>query len=396
MSQWLSLMGWTILPDMATRFLQNLYYNVTIRAGSPRPQPGQQRWAEHYRRTYIVVICAYLLFTIYEADWELQRPANRDFYSVLGVPPDAGLKDIKRRYRQLSAAMHPDKASLGPTAFDADLYVRVQLAHETLSDEVKRFAYDRFGPDMTGWTRCTVVRDYVMTGATGLVGYYGVGAVFLYVLPMLGYFSDGVYWRYLAFAALLTFEVRTITSPNHPWLLEGLVNPFLVRIVNPVVSFWSPGAAHPPYLPFQAVAMARKLSVTLSIALNQILPRLTADTRGGRLQLRKSRGDDELSSARQSLDELDKAVVAANEEAERLVKTEAAPFMGDPQLWMTLRDKIKRWLVDNTVRNDPLTKAAIHERIKRRRQDAPAGAQGNGMRMRQKPAGMANGNASAR
>lgn len=362
---------------MATRFLQGLYYNVTIRAGSPRPQPGQPRFAEHYRRIYILVVCVYLLFTIYEADWELQR--SGDFYSALGVLPDAAAREIKKRYRQLSAVMHPDKAT-GPTPFDVELYIRIQTAHETLTDDARRFAYDRFGPDILRWKECTVVRDYVMKGAFDLVGYYAVGAAALYVFPKLGYFSQGVYWRWLAFAALLVFEAHTITRAGYPWLLEGLVNPFLVRVANPVLAFWAPGAVHPPFLPFQAVALARKLGITLTIALNQVLPFLTADTRGGRIQIKKQ-GSEEAKAA-QSIDELEKMLHVVHEETRRMVQMEVTPFAGSPQAMDTLRHKIKRWLVDNTVRSDPMTRAAIDQTIARRRHDAPVGAQGNGMRMR--------------
>lgn len=295
--------------------------------------------------------------------------------------PDASAREIKKRYRQLSALMHPDK-STGLTAFDVDLYIRVQTAHETLTDDARRFAYDRFGPDILFWKECTVVRDYVMRGARDLVGYYGVGAAALYVFPKLGYFSQGVYWRWLAFAALLVFEVHTITRAAHPWFLDALVNPFLVRVANPVLAFWAPGFAHPPVLPFQAVALARKLSITLTIALNQVVPFLTADTRGGRVQIKKQ-GTDE-AKTRQSLEELEKMLALVHEEARRMVQMEVTPFAGSPQAMDMLRQKIKRWLMDNTVRSDPMTRAAINQTIARRRQDAPAGAQGNGLRMRPK------------
>lgn len=375
---------------MATRFLQGLYYNLTIRAGAPRPQPGQPRFAEHYRRIYILVVGVYLVFTIYEADWELQRAG--DLYSTLGLAPDASVRDIKRRYRQLSALMHPDKAT-GATPFDADLYIRVQTAHETLTDEAKRFAYDRFGPDMLRWKECTVVRDYVMKGARDLAVYYALGAAALYVFPRLGYFTQGIYWRWTAFAALAVFELQTVTRPDHPWLLAGLANPLLTHVTNPLLAFWAPAAVHPPYLPFQALAIARRLSLILTIALNQVLPYLTADTRSGRIQLRKPAGADEEARARHSLDELDQALAAVREEATRMVRTEVAPFAGDPRLLEMLKAKMKRWLVDNTVRNDPMTRAAINQRISRRRQDAPAGAQGNGVRMRPKPSQVTNGDA---
>lgn len=375
---------------MATRFLQGLYYNITIRAGSSRPQPGQPRFAEHYRRIYILVVCIYLAFTIYEADWELRRAG--DFYTILGVPPDAGVRDIKRRYRQLSAIMHPDKAGGGPggaTGFDVNVYILVQTAHETLTDDVKRFAYDRFGPEIVWWKECTVIRDFVTKGAMAVAMYYAVGAAALYVFPRLGYFNQGIYWRWVAFSALLWFEIQTITSPDHPWFLDRLVNPVLMYLINPILAFWAPRAVHPPFLPFQAIVIARKLSITLSIALNQVLPFLTADTRGGRVQIKKQ-GTDE-ARARQSLDELDKALLMVREEATRIVRTEVAPFAGDRRLMDMLKEKVKRWLVDNTVRNDPMTRAAINQRISRRRQDAPAGAQGNGVRIR--PKHVANGDA---
>lgn len=368
---------------MATRFIQSTYYGLTIRAGSPRPQPGQPRFAEHYRRIYILVVCAYLAFTVYEADWELQRSGG-DFYRVLGVAPDAGTREIKRRYRQLSALMHPDKAGGAAAAaagpFDPEVYIRVQTAHEVLSDDVKRFAYDRFGPDVLGWRGCTVARDYVVRGARNLAGYYGAGALAMYAFPRLGYFQRGVYWRWLAFAALLLLEAHAVTRPAHPWLLTRLVNPALALL-------WAPGAAaaaHPPYLPFQAILLARKLSITLSVALNQVVPYLTAETRGGRLQLGGAAGGDDGARAARSLDELERVARGVDDDADRVVKMELAPFAGDPQVLAGLRDKMRRWLVDNTVRSDPMTRDAM-QRFKRRRQDAPAGAQGNGMRVRARP-----------
>lgn len=361
---------------MATSFLHGLYYKITIRAGAARPQPGTPRFAEHYRRIYLAVVGIYLLFTIYEADWNLQR--SGDFYSNLGVLPDATEKEIRRRYRVLSAASHPDK--MGGGMYDAETYIRLQTAHATLTDEAKRFAYDRFGPDMLGWKECLIVRDFVMKGATNLVAYYAMGAVILYAFPKFGFFSDGIYWRWMAFLSLLVFEVHTITRPDYPPLLEYLINPLLVYVVNPTVGYWIPGAAHAPYIPFQAIAIARQLSITLSIALNQVVPYLTADTSQGRVQIKKRGSEDD--KALQSFADLDRTLNSALQEANHMVQLESAPFVMPPELRETLRLKTRQWLVDNTIRNDPMTKDAIHRRIVRRRQDAPAGAQGNGARMR--------------
>lgn len=360
---------------MATRFFQNLYYRITIRAGSPCPQPGTPRYAEHYRRIYLVVVGLYLLFTVYEVDWDLQREG--DLYRTLGVLPDANDKDLKRRYRLLSAAMHPDKSG---SSFDPMTYISLQNAHATLTDGVRRFAYDRLGPSVLDWKECIVIRDFIMKGAMGLFGYYGAGAAMLWAFPRLGYFSEGIYWRWMAFLALMVFEVRTITSPEFPAFLQGLVNPLLVRVINPTLGYWIPGFAHPPFLPFQAVAIARKLSITLSIALNQVMPFLTADTRGGRVQMRRS--GNEAQRANQSLAELEKALQMMAGEANHTMQMEVTPFVKDAAKAENLRLKMKRWLVDNTVRNEPMTKDAIIQRIARRRADAPAGALGNGARPR--------------
>jgi hypothetical protein len=45
------------------------------------------------------VIAAYLLYTIYEAGWEIRR--NGSFYTDLGVPFDVGEKAVRSKFRRL-------------------------------------------------------------------------------------------------------------------------------------------------------------------------------------------------------------------------------------------------------------------------------------------------------
>ena len=54
-----------------------------------------------------------------------------------------------------------------------------------------------------------------------------------------------------------------------------------------------------------------------------------------------------------------------------------APFAGDPELVKSMRGKLREWLVQNTIRSDPMVKDALGNSFKRRRADAPAGAKGN-------------------
>lgn len=345
--------------------MQNLYYGITIRAGDPRPQPGTPRWAEHRRRIHIVVVTLYLLYTIYEADYELQRAGT--FYTDLGVAPTATEREVKSRFRRLAALHHPDKkAAATADAADANAYfMHLKTAADTLADPARRFAYERFGPDVVSWARCVTVRDYVVRGAQALVPYYGTAAVFMYALGLLGYLDWGRYERWLVLALLFLFEVHSVTRPGVPAVLEKVVNPLLGRL-----------AGRPPYLQFQAIALARKLSVTVYIAFSQIGPLLTADTSGGQVVVGGRRGANEDVALRQSLERLEMTVKRLDADATRLLETEMAPFAGDEETRRSMWSKVTEWLVQNTIRSDPMVRDALGRSLAKRRMDAPAGARG--------------------
>jgi DnaJ family protein A protein 2 len=62
-------------------------------------------------------------------------------YETLGVEKDAPLKVIKKAYRKLSLAHHPDRGG------DEDKFKEVSAAYEILSDPDKRKMYDQYGLD---------------------------------------------------------------------------------------------------------------------------------------------------------------------------------------------------------------------------------------------------------
>ena len=64
-------------------------------------------------------------------------------YEVLGVDRDATTTDIKKAYRKLALANHPDKNPGDPGA--QERFVRIAEAFEVLGDETKRARYDRGG-----------------------------------------------------------------------------------------------------------------------------------------------------------------------------------------------------------------------------------------------------------
>jgi curved DNA-binding protein CbpA len=69
-------------------------------------------------------------------------------YTELDVPVDASLETIKQRYRTLAQMHHPDKGG------DEELFKRIKLAYEILSDPIRRKQFD-----ITGETTTTNAKD---------------------------------------------------------------------------------------------------------------------------------------------------------------------------------------------------------------------------------------------
>ncbi|MCJ1420538.1 hypothetical protein MMC32_006895 [Xylographa parallela] len=352
----LPFIGWTFLPNLVTGWIQSLYYGFSIRAGDHKPQPGSPRYIKHRQRILVIVIVAYLLYTIYEVDEQLRRQGN--FYESLGISHDAGDRAIKSGFRRLAAKHHPDKAAAsGDPAAPSGHFVHLKLAQDTLLNPTQRFAYDRFGPDALNWQHCSSIGDYLFQ-ALGKFGptYLGAG-IMMTILGITGYLQWGRFWRYLFSALLVLLEFYTITRPYWPPLLNNAINPVLVRLTS-----------HPPLLPFQFLALARKTTLSIFIALSQLGPLLqpkpsataTSSLTGG-INL-------------QQLNRIEQITQANDVEATRLLGLDMAPFVGDGHSINDLKAKLKEWLVQNTIRNDPEVRDAIGNVMGRRRVDAPAGA----------------------
>lgn len=69
-------------------------------------------------------------------------------YSALNVSSDASDAEIKKSFRELSLAYHPDRQQTTELKQTANLqFHKLHTMYEVLSDPVRRQAYDEFGDD---------------------------------------------------------------------------------------------------------------------------------------------------------------------------------------------------------------------------------------------------------
>ncbi|THC98731.1 hypothetical protein EYZ11_001794 [Aspergillus tanneri] len=355
MSSILSFVGWAVLPNgvvsakqltpwllqYVTSFVQSVYYGITIRAGDPRPQPPSPRYARHRRRIFVMVVTGYLLYTLYEAFHRIQVAG--DFYKALGVSPVADERVIKSRFRRLAAQHHPDKLTHGDGVHSDNYFVYLKLAQDTLLDPAKRFAYDRFGPDILGWGDRKTMQDFLFAGLQRS-------------LP-----TWGRYWRFFTFAALIVLELALITHPGALLIPASYIPPGLRDLLG--VSAENPGFY---LLPFQILTLAQRASVTLHIFISQVTPPTVS-------QKPSSAPGERLSpQTMQHLARLHQLARATDGEATRLLQLGFAPFQGDREGVATLRKGMTEGLVLSSVRASPGVQQAVGEVVARKTQEKKA------------------------
>ncbi|RMZ67405.1 hypothetical protein GMOD_00001322 [Pyrenophora seminiperda CCB06] len=344
----------------AAGYAQAVLYSIFIRAGDPKPQPGSPRFIKHRRNILIAVYAAYFVFTIYEIDFNVQRLSNA--YNDLGVPIHVDESGLNSRFRRLTMRYHPDK--IGPNVDKVvanNYYVHLKHARDIILDPAKRFAYDRFGPDIFAQCQsCSTIKDYADNALLNVGVTYGVLFIILIGANALGFLTDGSYWRYLGLLAVATFEVRTALRPDHPAFLSKYLNPLLAST-----------NMRPAYLPFQIIAIARKTSISLAQFLALLMPLYRADP-----QNTAKPTDDSDDTRHKQLDRLSAFVQESNKEANRLLELESIPYRGNEKAKSELREALKKYMVQNVVHQEKEVRNAMGEVMMRKRAGVPHGAVG--------------------
>ncbi|KAI0645134.1 hypothetical protein C8Q79DRAFT_1011235 [Trametes meyenii] len=255
--------AWYYLPGYATRQLLSLFHAVYARVLRRQPPaPGTPAYVFHYRMTYLFFAVVYLLYNLYDAAATMEP----NYYEILGLAPTADDGMLKTAFRQFARKYHPDRVGAQGEA----LFMEVRDAYDALKSPVKRFAYERFGPDALRWTQCTTVREYVRHGLLQASGFYIVSLCGLVFFSFVSPSSPVSYWRYIMLAFTAVYELLFLLNPS----------PSPPSAVTPVL-FAEPGAAThtnlfsllwPHRVSYQHVRFLHTLWVLGCFALSNVAP----------------------------------------------------------------------------------------------------------------------------
>ncbi|ETW53775.1 hypothetical protein PFUGPA_03647 [Plasmodium falciparum Palo Alto/Uganda] len=99
---------------------------------------SNRRWNQG-KREYGIYIALLVLFCV--GIYELRKP-NQNLYEVLNLNAYASKTDIQQSFRKMSRIYHPDK-NKEPDSLDR--FNKIREAYEVLSNDKKKYTYDRFG-----------------------------------------------------------------------------------------------------------------------------------------------------------------------------------------------------------------------------------------------------------
>ncbi|AFR93945.2 chaperone protein DNAJ [Cryptococcus neoformans C23] len=316
----------SFLPSQITTAILP-YLSANLPSIFPPAPRGSPRYLHNYRLAFTGAICIWQAYSFLKGG----LGNDDDWYRLLNVQVNADEDALKSAFRSLARKHHPDRAGND----NDDHFILARKAYETLSDPVKRYAYDRFGPKILQW-KAASVREYILFGLQNSIGFYIVSGGIMLILALLGKGRSGSYWIHTLFAFLFIFELSLILSPSIH------APPILARLFIPSFLLQKPQ--------FIQISLLHRLFASLSVSVPQLLSVWNAD-------------EDEGSKARKE-DDGWRVVVGLlknlNEEAVNEFHAEVMPLLstGDQNATMTLiKNAMENVMVDRALVSHP----RIHE-----------------------------------
>lgn len=256
MNALLSLGGWSVIPDFATRYTLQLIYSTPLIHRPLRivpSAPNTTTYRRHYGITFAVVVLGYLLYTLVEK--AVNTPEN--FYETLGVEPSVNENGLKVAFRQFAKRYHPDRVGKG----GEEKFMEVRKLVEALKNPAVRFAYDRFGPDVLKWKgQCTTTGEYLWHGLMQSAGYHIAGLAFLLFWSVVGRSTPFTFWRYILYFTLFSLELVLVLSPSP--------SPDSTRHITVLHRLF------PNRVVFQHILFLHQVFMFLNVALMRVTPHL--------------------------------------------------------------------------------------------------------------------------
>jgi len=130
-------------------------------------------------------------------------------YALLNVTRDSNPLEIKRAYKKLSLALHPDK-NPSPTA--SDEFDAVKQAYDVLMDMELREVYNKFGDDGIKSNKRFDESQFFME----LGVFYVTWGTLVYVLTLGKKSGDARQWIFTGLIVMLVIEIAVMTSQTNP------------------------------------------------------------------------------------------------------------------------------------------------------------------------------------
>ena len=154
-------------------------------------------------------------------------------------------------------------------------------------------------------------------------------------------------WRFLCFVALANLEAFILTRPYT--LFSTIPLPFGIQ----------------PLLPFEQLILARKLALTIFIALSQIGPYLSPDP----TPTNPSTAAELTATLTPHLERLEALTSVLEQQTGQAMATEFMPMQGDEEAVTQLEKKVKEHLLESQLRADPGVRDAVAGAIRRIRRE---------------------------